>query len=393
MKVESWDPDLETLYNRYQAKELDLQPSFQRGSVWPTEKQARLIDSLMRRWRVPPVHFIVERDETLSVLDGQQRLQAMFDFIDGKFAIQAFPPFSEDVASFSGLRYGDLPRAIQRRISSSRIPSYRLDDYEAGEPYELFFRLNLPTSLSQAEKRNALAGDAREQIRVLARRAADLGWDKDVLGFSDNRMAYDDVLSRVCVMVQHNAVGAPTSPSVMENAYRREGGFSAHTLQSVRRAVEHLTYELKSAQKHSKLRLNKATLLTWLIVVVRADTDSVSHNVPIREALRLLEGGRAALGRSRVVGLLDVPNSLPISSLVDVYSNRASLRVSDTLSIQARDVIAWIAIAETSSLELVPSRMRELVRHGRKMADYGPEVFENEFLTLLAGARGWDILR
>ncbi len=80
------DPDVATIYRKIKTARLDLQPNFQRGEVWGKAKKQRLIDSILRGWHIPPVHVIkVPGSEQQEVLDGQQRLVAIRDFIGNKF--------------------------------------------------------------------------------------------------------------------------------------------------------------------------------------------------------------------------------------------------------------------------------------------------------------------
>jgi uncharacterized protein with ParB-like and HNH nuclease domain len=77
MKMTPSDPDIQTIYSRICSGDLDLQPNFQRGEVWPTQKKRKLIDSILRDWHVPPVHVVVSERGRQEVLDGQQRLAAI----------------------------------------------------------------------------------------------------------------------------------------------------------------------------------------------------------------------------------------------------------------------------------------------------------------------------
>ena len=106
-------------------------------------------------------------------------------------------PFDDEIESIGGLLYGQLPDKWRRRFNQFTIRVFRIVDYQASEPAELFFRLNQPTSLTGAEQRNAFFGPVREQIKGLLEDFSRLGMERGVFGFSNSRMAYDDVLSRV----------------------------------------------------------------------------------------------------------------------------------------------------------------------------------------------------
>ena len=75
------EPDVQTIVRRIEAHDIDLQPDFQRQEVWSTTKKKKLIDTILRDWSIPPVHLVRTYDDALEVLDGQQRLTALRDFL------------------------------------------------------------------------------------------------------------------------------------------------------------------------------------------------------------------------------------------------------------------------------------------------------------------------
>ena len=90
MKCSTSTIELETVISRIRNGTLNLQPDFQRGEVWSLAKQKRLIDTILRRWKIPPIHgFTSDYNDLMDnyvfeeVLDGQQRLVAIRDFCNG----------------------------------------------------------------------------------------------------------------------------------------------------------------------------------------------------------------------------------------------------------------------------------------------------------------------
>lgn len=390
MKVESWDPDLQSLYERYRAGDLDLQPSFQRGLVWNPEKKARLVDTIVRGWRMPPVHYLVGSDERLSILDGQQRLSALFDFLQDRFVLQRFAPEDNELEDLYGRRFSRLPERIQRRILSSRISGYRLDEYTPDEPFELFFRLNLPTGLTQAEKRNALVGPAREQVRELVGGAERLGWGKDLLGFGGGRMSYDDVVARLCMYLTYGTTGALLAPKDLELAYRSTDGFSKSVADWASKAILQLTWELSQVSR--RLRMNKATLLTWLLVCARAQSQSPAVG-SIASALESLELARMAIGRQSIEEVLpNLADPIGFAPLASLYTNRSSLRVGDVLSVQSRDAVAWLVIAKEEPRGNLPKMALELYAEAGDVAYLGVEGAERRLLEIVSTNPQWGFL-
>lgn len=198
------DPDIATLYRKIRQERLDLQPNFQRGEVWGKAKKQRLIDSILRGWHIPPIHVIqVPSSDKQEVLDGQQRLAAIRDFIEGDFFINGnLEPSELHLTKLDGLFFNDLPQEVISRIEDFTIRILTISDYKPGEPGELFYRLNQPTNLTSAEHRNAYFGEARQQVKDLSEYMIDLGFSSKTLGFSNSRMAYDDVISKFLLTLE-----------------------------------------------------------------------------------------------------------------------------------------------------------------------------------------------
>jgi hypothetical protein len=139
---------------------IDLQPDFQRGEVWSTPKKQRLIDTILRQWHVPPIHLVAKGGGSFDVLDGQQRLTAIRDFLGGVFAVDGFiEPIATELEPLDGLRFAQLPEPIRNELEDFAIRVFELHEYTPDEPHELFFRLNQPVALTEAEKRNAFILD------------------------------------------------------------------------------------------------------------------------------------------------------------------------------------------------------------------------------------------
>ncbi len=143
MKLLPSDPDIQTIITRIKSGDLDLQPDFQRGEVWSDLKKKRLIDTILRDWHIPPIH-VIERPDShrQEVLDGQQRLVAIRDFVDGVFKFDGtIEPTDVDLVLANNSTYATLPPTLRRRFDRFTIRVFRLVDFNPEEPGELFFRL------------------------------------------------------------------------------------------------------------------------------------------------------------------------------------------------------------------------------------------------------------
>lgn len=331
MRLERSDLELEVVVRRIQEGELDLQPDFQRGEVWNVERKQRLVDTILRQWYVPAVYVITEEETSREVvLDGQQRLASVRDFFADRIPVDgSAPPFDAEIARLGGLRYSELPPETQRRVRRFPLTVVSLYSYQPEEPYELFFRLNQHLPLTPSEKRNALYGPAQQQVKHLVGALTEAGLlTREVVGFSNGRLAYDDIIARFLLAAQWQTLRRPVSNAAIEAFYRTER-FDDDVL---RLGLESARLFLEPA-RDAPVRFNKATLFSWLTFTytrLRLGADG-----PDSTFISAFEAARQAI---RKANEHDEPSSWSRDSL-RIYNDRASYRVADTQSVLLRDVV------------------------------------------------------
>ncbi|MFC1701287.1 DUF262 domain-containing protein [Pseudomonadota bacterium] len=151
--------------------EIHLNPIWQRGAVWSQSKQALLIDSILRGYDIPMIylrHCSPSATYKYEVVDGQQRLRSLWEFIDGGYAL---PTSYEKIGVFdiADKTFSDLPKALQSRISNFRVVIAYVKN--AGEPEisRLFSRMQMGVRLNPAELRNAVQTGLRHAVDGVAR--------------------------------------------------------------------------------------------------------------------------------------------------------------------------------------------------------------------------------
>lgn len=99
----------------------NLNPQFQRRHRWNRTKQSRLIESFIMNVPIPPIFLYEDDFAKFEVMDGLQRLTAIYEFYKGDFKLQDMEYWKE----LNGYFYNELPtvirRAIDRRYLSSII--------------------------------------------------------------------------------------------------------------------------------------------------------------------------------------------------------------------------------------------------------------------------------
>jgi len=174
---------ISSLEDRLQNDELDLTPDFQRqANVWDDKRKARLIESILLKIPLPSFYFSEGLDGAYAVVDGLQRLCAVFHFKNAAL-LNSSTGSSLVPLRLKGLQYlkelesksfADLDRKFQRRISELEITANIIRaNTPSAVKFNVFARLNqggMP--LNAQEIRNAIfPGDWRNELRRLAESA------------------------------------------------------------------------------------------------------------------------------------------------------------------------------------------------------------------------------
>lgn len=149
---------------------LILAPKFQRRHVWNPKARSYLIDTIIRGKPIPKIFMrqfldTKTRITIREVVDGQQRLRTVLDFIKDGFKIDKV--HNDD---FGGMFFRDLDEDAQRQILSYEFAVDLLQDMPDEEVYEVFARLNTYSyRLNPQELRHAkFFGDFRTSVYKLA---------------------------------------------------------------------------------------------------------------------------------------------------------------------------------------------------------------------------------
>lgn len=199
--------DVGFLRGLYREGRLNLRPEFQRNAIWPTAAKSYFIDTVLRG-RPVPLLFLYRTASArsgmpgLAVVDGQQRLTALFDYIDDAFALSG-----PDIRDHRGLRFSQLPESQRTAILNYGLIAEELDGYRDAEIRDIYVRLNkYGVRLSPQELRQAkTSGKFRQVVTQLGSRAV---WvDENVLSESKvRRLRAQEFAAELLILL---AEGAP----------------------------------------------------------------------------------------------------------------------------------------------------------------------------------------
>jgi len=138
---------------------LNLNPGFQRKSVWGLKDRKKLIDSILRNYPLPAIFLYVrEKDgrQIYDVIDGKQRIESILMFagnIRGRFSVKS-QLLGESVQE--NLSWNIISRKKrQTEITKYELPVIEVDG-ELSDIIDVFVRINSTgKALTPQEKRNA----------------------------------------------------------------------------------------------------------------------------------------------------------------------------------------------------------------------------------------------
>lgn len=139
----------------HDTNELDIKPPFQRNPVWVTRQKSYLIDSILNGFPIPEIYMqetISDRGEArYIVVDGQQRIRSVIEFIEGEFTLDA-----KDSPEWADMSFDDLSSEEKRRIFEYNFVIRILPPMLEVELRGIFQRINKNTvALNQQELRQA----------------------------------------------------------------------------------------------------------------------------------------------------------------------------------------------------------------------------------------------
>lgn len=174
---------VQSLYNQYRNDELVVDRSYQRKLVWTLQEKIGLIDSILRQYPIPLVLFAETQEKSGSfyILDGMQRLNAIFDFIENRFSLETGEffdvnefPTAKDAAEKGRFVVSKskkkLSRALVAAVLDYTIPVSVIRGASDDEIKNVFSRINsYGRQLSDQERRQAgVKSNFSECVRILA---------------------------------------------------------------------------------------------------------------------------------------------------------------------------------------------------------------------------------
>jgi len=181
---------LDKIYKRRDRYDI---PDWQREEVWDKSKKQQLIDSILRGWKLPKFYFSKTSgvDDEYEVVDGQQRLMAIYEFYDNELPLSL-----ESANEFGGTYYKDLSLSLSDSFDDFEIEYDEIEGATDEELKAFFQRLQAGLPLRSSEKLNAVDSKLRDFCKKMASHSF---FNKKV-SIPDTRYAHFDIITKAAAV-------------------------------------------------------------------------------------------------------------------------------------------------------------------------------------------------
>lgn len=127
-------------------------------NIWNKSKKSLLIQTLLSSYPIPPLYVNFNtKDSLYEIIDGQQRLNAIFQFLNNSLILCEDTP-DVDGIRIAGLRYSELSNEFKNIFNETILEVVKFTDLSDEEKEDVFFRLNNGSSLKNIESTRVLLG-------------------------------------------------------------------------------------------------------------------------------------------------------------------------------------------------------------------------------------------
>ncbi|HCU0732081.1 TPA: DUF262 domain-containing protein, partial [Enterococcus faecalis] len=151
--------------------ELIVDHSYQRRKIWTNSDKIRLIETILLNYVVPSVYFwqsdiVPDTGESkVHIVDGQQRITAISDFVSGRLKLQScFLLDERSKVKYDNKYFSELEDEDKTKIWNYKISVIEIDkSAQEQDVINMFNRLNLTEyTLNAQEKRHSNKGKFHE---------------------------------------------------------------------------------------------------------------------------------------------------------------------------------------------------------------------------------------
>ena len=214
------------IFTMFDEGKLIVDDTYQRRSVWSEKDKVRLIETILLQLVIPELFFWKADTDpetgisTTHIVDGQQRIKAIYSFINNEFKLK--PQYLLDEGSqekYANKYFKDLDTETRKTFWNYQLMIIEIDSAATRDDIiTMFNRLNLTDyNLNDQEKRNSVSGE----FAALAREISDNPlWDEKRLFTGPDVKRMKDVEFCASIILLHRkGIIDQTDQSALNQAY------------------------------------------------------------------------------------------------------------------------------------------------------------------------------
>lgn len=216
--------DIGLLKQLYDDGQLQISAEFQRNAIWPRAAKSFLIDTILTGLPIPVLYF----QKTLSaqtnrveytVVDGQQRLNAVFQFMENRFSLTE----SDAKSPWHRKRWRTLSEDERIQVLSYDFVVQEIVGYNNHTIRDMFRRMNrYVVALNPQELRHATEDGAFK--RLVEEIGAWQFWTNNrvVTKQAANRMKNDELVAEILILLNEGPQDKKGSVNLYYDSFREE---------------------------------------------------------------------------------------------------------------------------------------------------------------------------
>jgi hypothetical protein len=150
----------------FKKRDLIFNTEYQRSEVWNVNKKQKLIDSIFKEYNIGMIFLRKNENNSFEVLDGQQRLKSIFQFIENEYPIS-----SEWTSEIGEKKFSDIEKlpGLYAKFIAFKIIVAIVENANDETTSDIFLRLQEGMPLNSAEKLNAMRGHMHNVVLNLSK--------------------------------------------------------------------------------------------------------------------------------------------------------------------------------------------------------------------------------
>jgi hypothetical protein len=319
-QAKPWDPakiristkpfSLRQVVDMIEDGDIDLAPDFQRRYVWKALQRSRLIESVLLGIPLPAFYFSQDREGSMRVVDGVQRLTTIFNFVKKGEPLHDLEYLTQlEGQTFDTL--DDIDKLLRRRFQQTQIFVNVIEPQTPDDvQFDVFRRINTGGSpLTPQEIRHCMS---RARSRELLKNLIELPSFQqatDNAFANERRMADREVALRFCAFRSLNKIEDyrefTSLDSFLLDFIRRVDGTGGHQSPLPENKVKRLTTQFDRAMRSARVvfdgyafrkypmratrrgPINRALFESWAVALAEYEPANLQpHKAAILKAAR-----------------------------------------------------------------------------------------------------------